>query len=258
MTHHLFVLSNADQGFDVYVLDVDSDYTILGGFDIAGLGDYTQAGLGIDCEGNLWIASQNTNQIIQATSGETGVCDWVEVPWLSATPITGTVLAGEFQDISVTFDAGDLSAGIYQAQLRVDNNNPGGEFFIPVRMNVSPPDYDVSIVPEIDALIGDPGKTVTYYLNVMNTGKYTDSYDIDITSNWVASFSDMVGPLLPGKIQTITVEITIPAGTVAGSSDIATVTLESQSDSSLSASAQLTTTASTTHIIYLRLFHGKR
>jgi hypothetical protein len=251
ITHHLFALSNADKGFDIYVLDVDSDYAVLGGFNIPGLGDFAQAGLGIDCEGNLWIADQITNQIIKASSGESGICSWAEIPWLSATPISGTIPAGETGTISITLDAADLSIGIYNAQIRVDNNSPSGEFYIPVTMEVSLPDYGVTVTPEIDTLEGLPGQTVTYYLDITNTGKNSDTYNASVNSIWSTAYAPTVGPLTSGQTSTITVTVTIPNNASPGQNNAATITLTSQADGSVSQSSILTTTVQASNTIYL-------
>ncbi|MBA3530352.1 MAG: carboxypeptidase regulatory-like domain-containing protein, partial [Ardenticatenales bacterium] len=73
-TGHLFVLVNAAQGFDLYVLDSRANHTLLGGFDVAGLDNWEQAGLALDCEGSLWLVNQASGLVMQITSGEAGVC----------------------------------------------------------------------------------------------------------------------------------------------------------------------------------------
>jgi hypothetical protein len=62
------------------------------------------------------------------------------VPWLVEEPITGTVAAGSFVDITVTFDAGAVpEPGVYLADLRVMNNDPlNNPLDVPVTLNVEP------------------------------------------------------------------------------------------------------------------------
>ena len=136
-TGHLFVMTNPGTGFDVYVLDVNASYALLGGFNIAGLGNWEQAGLEMDCNGNLWAVNQSTQMVIEADSGETGVCDWRDIPWLSEAPPTGSIAASDDQVIIFTFDATGLADGTSQsAQVRVYNDTPYGAITIPVTLNV--------------------------------------------------------------------------------------------------------------------------
>ena len=86
---HLFVLTNRlieESTFDIYVLDTQDAYAILGGFDVLDgvtnvFSDFSQAGLEIDCDGNLWAVDTVANKVYVAGSGETGVCDW-PAEWL--------------------------------------------------------------------------------------------------------------------------------------------------------------------------------
>ncbi len=138
-TGHLFVVTNANAGFDVYVLDVSDDYNLVGGFDITGLGNYEQAGLEISCDGHLWAVNQITNSVIEADSDETGVCDWQDIPWLSESPTSGSVGGAGSQAVVLTFDAAGLSAGVYPAFLRIIDDTPYALAPIPVTLTVLPP-----------------------------------------------------------------------------------------------------------------------
>ncbi len=101
-TGHLFALTNhaAEQGlFDVYVLDVHSSYSIVGAFNLKDgstpvFPSYYQAGLELDCDGNLWAVDQGWDKVYVAESGETGVCDW-QAGWLSAAPESGSVASSD-------------------------------------------------------------------------------------------------------------------------------------------------------------------
>ena len=83
LSGHLFVLSNASQGYDVYVLDARNSYALLGGFDIPGLADYGQAGLEMTEDGHLWVVDSVNRRVMEVTSGESrlfqvGRCTLVE------------------------------------------------------------------------------------------------------------------------------------------------------------------------------------
>jgi hypothetical protein len=44
--------------------------------------------------------------------------------WLSASPLSGTILPGASQDVDVTFDATDLFGGLYSGGLDITTNDP--------------------------------------------------------------------------------------------------------------------------------------
>jgi hypothetical protein len=141
-TQHLFVMVNGSPN-SVYVLDAANNYALLGSFSVsAGFADYGGAGLEFDCDGNLWAVDQNTNTVYQFESGETTSMCSSDVPWLSESPITGTVPAMGNQSIGVTFDAGVpqiTQPGHYYAQLKIKHNTPYSVANVPVTLTVSLP-----------------------------------------------------------------------------------------------------------------------
>ena len=66
-----------------------------------------------------------------------------DVPWLSETPITGTVAADSSFNITVTFDAGVAEVsepGVYRAEMTVHSNDPvNDKLVVPVTMTVAMP-----------------------------------------------------------------------------------------------------------------------
>lgn len=64
----------------------------------------------------------------------------MDVPWLSESPITGTIAAGASEVVQVTFDAAAVSQpGTYTARLRVRENTPYSVANYPVEMIVTAP-----------------------------------------------------------------------------------------------------------------------
>lgn len=139
-TMHLFVMVNSSPN-PVYVLDAADDYNLVGQFNVsAGFADYGGAGLEFDCEGNLWAVDQNTATVYQFESGETANLCSSDVPWLSESPITGTLAAAGSVDITVGFDAGQVAEpGVYYAQLKIKENTPYSLVNVPITMTVTPP-----------------------------------------------------------------------------------------------------------------------
>ncbi|MCB0806736.1 MAG: T9SS type A sorting domain-containing protein, partial [Bacteroidales bacterium] len=61
------------------------------------------------------------------------------VQWLSVDPMSGTVEVGENTDVEVSFDASELGAGTYYAELVVNSNDPQNtQIIVPVNLGVIP------------------------------------------------------------------------------------------------------------------------
>jgi uncharacterized membrane protein len=105
--------------------------------------------------------------------------------------------------------------------------------------------YAVALTPNADTQSDDPGETVTYTLQVRNTGNAQDTFDMSVSGNaWATTPAPTsVGPLAPGAMENVEVAVTIPADAQGGSTDMASVTVTSQGDGSKSASASLVTVA---------------
>lgn len=136
VTRHLFVLTNADQGLDVYVLNARDHYRNLGGFNIPDLEAFQGAGLSMDCQGNLWMVNQSTGTVYETNSGELAPCVWNDISWLSVTPTTGTLEAGRTGTITLSFDPGAAGSSTNQAEVIVQNDTPYGSLSIPITLTV--------------------------------------------------------------------------------------------------------------------------
>ncbi|MBN2006873.1 MAG: carboxypeptidase regulatory-like domain-containing protein [Anaerolineae bacterium] len=246
---HLFVTSNAEAGYDVIVLDARNQAALLGGFDIPGLGDYEQASLALDSNGDLWAVNQITGDIIQVTSGEPFL-PWSQIPWLQVSPMSGTLATGGDQTLALTFGAAGMLEGAYPAYLRLDNSAPYESPIVPVTMVVVYP-YGVMVTPATAAASADPGATAIYTFSVRNTGNNADSYDVTLSGHtWAAEASVVtVGPLASDAEAQVTVEVTVPSGALCGAHDAVTVTVTSQGNASRNGTIVLTTTANPVYAI---------
>jgi len=171
------VMTNSASGYDVYVLDVNDSYNQLGGFNIAGLGAYEQAALEIDCNGTLWAVNQTTKAVVAAESGETGVCNWANIPRLTEAPVNGTVAVNGEASITLTFDSTGLAAGTYEAHLRILENTPYPARVVPVTLIVTneplTANLAVSLAGAPDPVVA--GEQLTYTVSVANAGPLTAS-----------------------------------------------------------------------------------
>jgi hypothetical protein len=131
---HLFV---TDGGNMIYVLDVNNNYGVVQ--EIFGNPPVYNFLIGIDfdCDGSLWAVSPGFQATVyEIASGETGVCDWMEIPWLSETPLEGQITAEDgSQAITLTFDSNGLEAGIYEGTLHVETET-NADIDIPVTLIV--------------------------------------------------------------------------------------------------------------------------
>ena len=141
VTDHLFVMVSAPaSGSEVYVVDVPAggDFVVSGQFDIAAFTtDYGGAGLTMDCAGQLWVVDQNTQTVYQVESGEVSTCS-LDIPWLTVTPTSGTVVAASHNSVVLALNSTGISTGTEKGFLVAKNSTPYGYFNIPVTMVVEP------------------------------------------------------------------------------------------------------------------------
>jgi hypothetical protein len=184
--------------------------------------------------------NQGQNQVFEVDSGEAGVCDWSDIPWLTASPATGTIPAGQGATLTLNFNSTGLPVGVYQAQLKLPNNTPYGTKTIAVTMRVT--NYGVSLTPASVALSGRPGSHVTYELTVANTGAQADTFNLSVSgASWQTTLSQSSIILASGASAKITVTVTIPVGSPFGLSDDVTITATSQGDPGVTDSSILVT-----------------
>jgi hypothetical protein len=107
--------------------------------------------------------------------------------------------------------------------------------------------YDMHLEPPAASLTASPSETVTYTLNLYNSGNVTDTYDLTTTvAVWPTSLStDTVGPVAPWSNESFEVYVTIPGGAANGAQDVVTVTATSQGAPGMSDYSILTTIATT-------------
>ena len=92
---------------------------------------------------------------------------------------------------------------------------------------------------------GAPGTLVTYTLQVSNTNPVTDTFNVSTLGNaWPATPTAPVGPVAAHTSAPLTVTVFVPSNAQRGSSDVVTVTVTCQGDSTKLDTAVLTTMAS--------------
>lgn len=189
-TQHLFVMVNASPN-PVYVLDAANGFSQIGQFNVAGFGDYSGAGLEIDCDGNLWAVNQLTNEAVLFESGESAsLC---AAKWATATPDSGTIPAGSTATFDVVFDSTALTfLGQYTAELSFSGTFVNDVATMPLTMNLTCPTcgtLDGSITDDLtgDPLVADINITdgtfdVTVSGSSYNIGVPAGTYDITVSA----------------------------------------------------------------------------
>jgi len=203
-TRHLFVMTNSDPN-PVYVLDAANGYGVLGSFLITGFSAYGGAGLEFDCDGNLWAADQATGTVYRVQTGETTTLCQYGVPWLSTSPITGTISAGGQQSMEVTLDSGVpeiTGGGTYQAILKIVGNTPYPPREVRVTMNVvAEGSLQGTITPDGAVDAGAMWK--------LSGGEWKETGDIipdlDVGKTYTVVFKEIPGWIKPAN-KTVTLE----------------------------------------------------
>ncbi len=113
--------------------------------------------------------------------------------------------------------------------------------------------FGVEINPTSAQGEGRPGETITYTLQVTNTGSLSETFSIELSGNfWHANVPASL-TLGPGQSTLLQIGVRIPAIAADGAQDVLTLRVRSGYQSTLFAESTLTTTASTTKYIYLPL-----
>jgi hypothetical protein len=129
--------------------------------------------------------------------------------WVTASPMQGTVPAGEIQGITFSFDASGLNLGDYNANFTISSNDPdNAEIIVPVIMHVT--NIAAVITADKDSLCFG-GSTTLHATVIGGSGNYTYSWTSE-PAGFISSESDPV--VTPLVTTTYYVEITDGAITV--------------------------------------------
>lgn len=150
---------------------------------------------------------------------------------------TGTVVVTV--DIPLTANNGDTDTATVMAMSPNNSVMDMADVTTTAVVNVT---YGVQTSPDM-AQNGLVGTTVTYTVDLTNTGDLPNTYALDVTGTWTTTASATSILLNPGEVGTVWVWVEVPAGATSGSSDVATLTASGAGGAT--DSTDLTTTAVT-------------
>jgi uncharacterized membrane protein len=158
--------------------------------------------------------------------------------------IAGPLAPGASESLVLTVSipleagAGDTDTALITATSQSDPSI----FAVATRTTLVETEYGLAVSVEDDSLRGTaPGSMVTYTLYVTNTGSFSDTFDVTVTSTWQVDIVTSIGPLNPGEVTVVQVSVHIPAEATWGDIDIATLTFTSQGNPLVSQEIELTT-----------------
>jgi uncharacterized membrane protein len=103
------------------------------------------------------------------------------------------------------------------------------------------PFYSADLPREAWNLGNHPGEWAYYTLPVINNGTLSDTYTVTVDSDWSAIYPGSIGPLEPGEIRLLQVQVNIPSSPASADFDTGVLTITSQGDLNAWDTAVLTT-----------------
>jgi hypothetical protein len=154
---------------DVINLDADTQSFYYGG-DLLFTGSWTNEMPPGGGAVNIAAVDLFANGASSVFYDDISLSQFVDTPWLSTDPTSGTTLPGDTSDVDVMLDATGLDLGVYTTTLYASSNDPVSPLIeIPVTMTVVP-EADLAIT---GSAAPDPVRQsypLTYTLSVSNTG----------------------------------------------------------------------------------------
>jgi carboxypeptidase T len=166
--------------------------------------------------------------------------------WISGTlHYTMTIADGQFdapvEEVQATVNTAGWPAGRHL--VLVEGQDAAGNWGVPsgVFVEVLASPFAVALEPQPLTSTLAAGSPYTFTVVVTNTGLVSDTYAVNgVLNGWAISLPATIGPLAPGSSVPFPVAVTAPATLVTGTTEILTLTIASQSDGTVLATAPVT------------------
>jgi uncharacterized membrane protein len=113
-------------------------------------------------------------------------------PWLAANPLSGVVPAGESEDIDVVFDATDILAGTFTADISIASNAQEDPVIVPATLTVETFDPVITYEPDEFDVTMDPDEIHVEELTIGNIGGADLTFSIEAEEDTREALSDRI------------------------------------------------------------------
>ncbi|MFQ5616830.1 MAG: hypothetical protein ACE5GO_10295, partial [Anaerolineales bacterium] len=175
----------------------------------------SRSGCGVGSEPDLSF------QLLGSIGGDPPCSTASDIPWLSASPTSGTTPGGGASAVQVTFDSTGLSAGTYTGSLCVGSNDPDEPVVaVPVTMTVSSSVCPILTPIEPPVIIPPGGGGFSFSLDLINNTGQNQSVDlwllVTLPTGETVQVKEIFNPTLPPGTTTYQGDQGVPGELSAG------------------------------------------
>lgn len=154
-----------------------------------------------------------------------------------------TLNPGEGAELEVTVSIPSVANGISSSTELYAESQANAGVNDSVNFVTTAEGYEVEVFAPVTAQSTDAGTTVTYTVEITNTGAVDDSFTVSVMSSegWPASVDPISVTLTAGSTDSVEVMVTVPMTAEGGTDDTTTVTAVSDSAPTVSDSVDLET-----------------
>jgi hypothetical protein len=147
-----------------------------------------------------YIGSDDYHSVFDAIPSDT----FIDIPWLSENPITGTIISGTCSLVNVNFYSTELAPDDYYGGLQLDSNDPEDPIIgVPVTLTViimpdivvTPPSLEMNLLPD---------ETGTFPFTIFNNGTDDLYWSLTDDAPWLSE-DPTSGSILPADSREVQV-----------------------------------------------------
>ena len=182
----------------------------------AGYSNFNVDDVAVDVSGNITLICQNDT-----------------LPWVSTTPLSGTIAADSYNVLNVQFDATGLTSGTRTGTLCLNTSDAARpQLAIPVMLTIQRQNMTIVKSGPAAAFAGNP---ITYTIAYTNAGDaeasgviIVDTLPVNVTAAATTTWN--IGTVAPGASGTIVLTATVDSAVISGTVAANTATVFSADD----------------------------